>query len=141
MAEFRLCVLHRTRALCTVVVACALLAPMQSRAQTGQVIVMSCTSDRFPGGEPINYTLDLALKTVTIKSITPNPGGSPDPLVSVANATITQISDQEIAWLSVQSDPSLNTTSVLNRYTGKLISTAANGSGNEYSCQRQQKQF
>jgi hypothetical protein len=123
---------------------CALLAPAKSYAQTDQTIVMVCSNPDYGPGQTI-YTINLAAKTVSKESITPNPGGSPDPVDWTFQGTINEVTDTEIVMTVNQVRISLN------RYTGNMnwqyldateaASAARVHAATGASCHKQQKQF
>jgi len=127
--------------------ACAPFAgPQKSYAQTDQTIVMVCTNE-YPGQQI--FTLNLATKTVAFEGVTPNPGGHPDPIDTITQGTIQQITDAEIIFTDRDDNSARRFT--LNRYTGMMsweildpvnqAAAAAAHAATGATCHKQQKQF
>jgi hypothetical protein len=112
-----------------------IVAPLPVFAQTGDKVVLSCT---YPMGGSKAISLDLTAKTVSVTSVTPNPGGAPDPIVGSYQGRITLVTDEKVIWTTGAQGEQ---TEELNRYTGNLTTTSPMGSGGPFPCQRQQKQF
>ena len=98
-----------------------------------------------------NMTIDLAAKTVSGETFTPNPGGSPNLLINRWNYADVglQVTGQDINWTeasSVPNDP-VPWSFSLNRYSGSLHVTKApggvwpNGQDETFVCEKRQKQF
>ena len=145
--EFGSRVLRYTKAFCAVLIACcALLAPLKSDAQSGQVVVMTCTN-QYPGQR--NLTIDLATKKVVEQVIAATGAVSRDV------HKLTQLTNQQIVWVEARTDGGhrYGYTFTLNRYTGVLTLVPfgsvdgvtpwgnSNGISPPLSCQKQQKQF
>ena len=116
-----------------------LLASAKSYAESDQLIVMECTY-----GNPeirMTITLDLPAKTAAVTTLFPNAGGSPDPIRDAdPNGTVTQISDDQITFVSNQG--TINQwTHTLNRYTGNDTVKKGSEWSVDYICHKQQKQF
>jgi len=112
-------------------VACAflLLAANAGQARAEESTVLLCT---WQDGETDTYTLNLASKTVNSVHTHPNPGGSPDPVISSADGAITRISDDTIEF----GFGYLNLS--LNRYTLEIIARESGWLGH---CQKEQRQL
>jgi hypothetical protein len=127
------------KVVCAVMIAlCALLGPVKSYAQSGQVIVMVCTL----GDTRTTVTLDLARKTVAVISIYQIPGGSGlaprSQTIGPIQGTVARITDQQITFSYIQGGQL--ETATLNRYTGDLTNKNVYGTS-QWRCQKQQKQF
>ena len=112
--EFGSRVLRYTKAFCAVLIAsCALLAPLKSDAQSGQVVVMTCTN-QYPGQR--NLTIDLAAKKLVEQVIAATGAVSRDV------HKLTQLTNQQIVWIEARTDGGhrYGYTFTLNRYTGVL---------------------
>lgn len=116
--------------------AAAFFAVLPALAQTDQTIVMTC-STQFPGRE--TYTLNLSERSVVEDSFLPGPNGALIPFPPV-QGTITAISESQIVWHDEPGPNNLASTNSLNRYTGDLTKSGANGTAS-MSCHRQQKEF
>lgn len=138
-------VFHRAKVSAVAAIAlCGLLAPAKSYAQTDQTMVLVC-SNEYPGHEI--FTLDLTAKTVSEEEITPNPGGSPDPVDWTFQGTINEITDSEIVMVITANQVQIS----LNRYTGNMSWQFLNAAeeaaalrvhaATGASCHKQQKQF
>lgn len=115
----------------------ALLACADAKAQSGQPVVMECTSGNYATRSIV--TLDLTNRTAAEEIIVPNPGGTPDPIVqNFPKGTVTQIGTDQIDFVIVQGTE--NETNTLNRYTGYRSVTNPRAT-TEWHCVKQQKQF
>jgi uncharacterized protein YfaQ (DUF2300 family) len=114
----------------------ALLVPAKSSAQSGPVIVMTCSQG---GGGRAVITLDLNARTASEEWTFPGPQF---PIhESYPNGTVTQIGDDKIVFITAPGT-SNEATNTLNRYTGDDTYTFADGRSTiTMQCLRQQKQF
>jgi hypothetical protein len=139
MMEFRSSISRRAAIFCAALIAdCALLAPVNSNAQSDQPIVMTC--DTTP--VHVTLTINLADKTARVEVNDTSPQFQQMAHDNVETLAISQITDQEIT-MPESSDPA-GQYYVLNRYTGdfRRISPAQpNNPGLFGPCQRRQKQF
>ena len=117
--------------------------PDVSPAQTDQKLIVRCSSTNNWGTFTSDLAIDLGARTVSNTNSTPNPGGSPNPIVGHFQGRVTQATDEEIR-MDFPRGPNdlayLEGEYVLNRYTGDLKVTRGSQSSVS-SCQRQQKQF
>jgi hypothetical protein len=129
---------RHAKIVCAVMIAlCALLGPVKSYAQSGQMIVMVCTV--VGGSTRDTVTLDLARKTVAVVEMVQIPGGSPSSqTIGPLQGTVTRITDQQITFSYIQGGQ-LETATV-NRYSGDLTHKNVYATS-QWRCQKQQKQF
>lgn|SRR5690348_15091329 len=123
-------------ALATVV----LLIPARSRAESDQRLVLHCS---FKAGGGADLIIDLSAKTVSNTLTNPNPGGSPDPIVSQFQGTVTEVTADTIKlnFDTPKTGAYLTAEYVLNRFTGNLDITQNGMTLRGTPCQREQKQF
>jgi hypothetical protein len=109
-----------------------------SYAQADQKIVMHCT---FSSPTTWDMVADLTTQTVSNTVTVPNPGGTPDPIISRFQGRVTQVTDDRMRF-EFRVVGVFSYDALLDRYTGSLITNQANDSRTfAGSCQRQQKQF
>jgi len=121
-----------------IVAASLFVLPGMSYAQADQKMVMRCA---FPAGTVWDMVADLAAQTVSDTVVVPNPGGSPDPIISRFQGRVTQVTDEQMTF-EFRIRGTFNYDAVLDRYTGGLRTTSLDsGLSALASCQRQQKQF
>jgi hypothetical protein len=117
--------------------------PAPSLAQADQKLVVRCSNTNNWGTFTSDMVIDLAAQTVSNTTSTPNPGGSPNPIIGHFQGRVTQATDRNIR-MDFPRGPTdlayLDGEFVLDRYTGDLTVTKGSLSSVS-SCQRQQKQF
>jgi hypothetical protein len=140
LIKFGIRIMHVRTFLMTGGVAIAVGGLLQSAEALAQanVVVMDCSRS----DATMTITIDLTARTFSDESSSPNPGGSPDPIVDVARGKITEITDQTVTWTAVpgMGGAKRSYTASLNRYTG-IVTYSGLGRNGSIPCRRQQRQF